>query len=421
MSCTNSSPFVARRLHYLVRIAHQPTVAFQQRSRSQAKQHRRACAVSQMHQPSQKAKRYGVAAGDGAAGRLAAAEMSLEELGEALEELEEPPRFRLRWARPITAPPALRSPPASSPISDAAGSSRETLSGAWSCLARRPLLAVAAAALGAAACCFLVRRCRPAGLLVTAAALVAPPHTHTPSSGVRVEAGGRLLAAAVVASCPARGIALLRVDPAELAEELVAARWEERREDRRRGARVTVAARPLGGALALAASQVRGVARGHEAGLRHGARLLCVDGALPLGARGAPLAAPDGAVLGLCLPTPASTPDAPFTLAIDVEEVDRFVRAVAAGRQPPALPFLGVSVVPTGAGLAVTRVAPWTGAEGAGLRPGDLLLRVGHRPLRAPADLEREVFARAAGQRLLLLVRRGTRELLLPVPLDAAP
>lgn len=75
---------------------------------------------------------------------------------------------------------------------------------------------------------------------------------------------------------------------------------------------------------------------------------------------------------------------------------------------------------PEDAGLLVTSVAAESAAEKAGLRPGDLLLRAGRRPLRKPLEL-RVALEAARGKTLSVDVHRPGAErsplrIVLPVP-----
>lgn len=72
---------------------------------------------------------------------------------------------------------------------------------------------------------------------------------------------------------------------------------------------------------------------------------------------------------------------------------------------------------PADRGVLVARVASGSAAERAGLQVGDVVVRVGDRPVESPWDLIRGVAAVPAGEELALEVLRGAAT----VPLRAAP
>jgi serine protease Do len=79
---------------------------------------------------------------------------------------------------------------------------------------------------------------------------------------------------------------------------------------------------------------------------------------------------------------------------------------------------LGVAVSPNpGGGVRIESVDPASGAAQRGLRPGDVIKRIGSRPANTAADLSSAVAqAKSAGRRqVLLLVARGGREIFVPV------
>ncbi len=73
------------------------------------------------------------------------------------------------------------------------------------------------------------------------------------------------------------------------------------------------------------------------------------------------------------------------------------------------------------AGVIVAAVAPGSPAARAGLQPGDRLLRAGSRALRNPFDWQAVVLDLRVGQGLVLAVRRGTRELTVPLTVADLP
>jgi S1-C subfamily serine protease len=71
-------------------------------------------------------------------------------------------------------------------------------------------------------------------------------------------------------------------------------------------------------------------------------------------------------------------------------------------------------------GLEVVQVEAGQPASLAGLRPGDLLLTVGNRPMKSPADLQTSLQAPAIGQLLpAVILRDGERKTVTLVPVEA--
>lgn len=75
-----------------------------------------------------------------------------------------------------------------------------------------------------------------------------------------------------------------------------------------------------------------------------------------------------------------------------------------------------VRTIPT-----VGRVVPGSPAERAGVRPGDVLLRAGSKPLRNPFDWEARLLELRVGEAFPLTVRRGSGETVLQVTVSDVP
>ena len=73
------------------------------------------------------------------------------------------------------------------------------------------------------------------------------------------------------------------------------------------------------------------------------------------------------------------------------------------------------------AGVTVEAVAPGSPAARAGIQPGDRLLRADNRPLRNPFDWQAVVLDLQVGQQVTLTVRRGSRDLTIPVTVADLP
>lgn len=66
----------------------------------------------------------------------------------------------------------------------------------------------------------------------------------------------------------------------------------------------------------------------------------------------------------------------------------------------------------------ITQIAPGSAAEHAGMRPGDVITRIGALPVAGPEDVMGTVASRP-GERTTLVVRRGGQEISLPVTLGS--
>jgi serine protease Do len=73
------------------------------------------------------------------------------------------------------------------------------------------------------------------------------------------------------------------------------------------------------------------------------------------------------------------------------------------------------------AGVVVEAVAPGSPAARAGIQPGDRILRAGSRTLRNPFDWQAVVLDLRVGDSVSLAVRRGTRELTVPITVADLP
>jgi predicted esterase len=90
------------------------------------------------------------------------------------------------------------------------------------------------------------------------------------------------------------------------------------------------------------------------------------------------------------------------------------VRAVLA-----ATPYLGIAF--TGSGLRVGQVAPDGPAQRAGIRSGDLLIKLGDREVTSLAELRKALEAHKPGDKVVLEIERGGKPMALTVKLGATP
>jgi S1-C subfamily serine protease len=152
--------------------------------------------------------------------------------------------------------------------------------------------------------------------------------------------------------------------------------------------------------------------------------LVEVTNALGAANAGGPVVNTDGEVVGIA--TIVANGSQPPGFAIDIARAGPVIRALEAGRAPSGP--LGVDAIDVTPGLArryglpvesgalVAAVVPGSAADTAGLRPDDIVVRVGHLRVATAEDLARG--ARDASlTSLQLSILRGRKSLTLTVPL----
>ncbi len=167
--------------------------------------------------------------------------------------------------------------------------------------------------------------------------------------------------------------------------------------------------------------------------------LIQTDAAINPGNSGGPLINADGEVIGINTLV-RSGPGAGLGFAIPVNLAKRVAAQLADGGQV-VHPYLGLQLVPLTArvardnnrdpdallqlperdGALVQRVIPESPAEKAGLRRGDLVVRIAEQSVTTPAALLQQVEKAPVGQPLPLTVVRGQKELELSIRPAALP
>jgi S1-C subfamily serine protease len=264
---------------------------------------------------------------------------------------------------------------------------------------------------------------RSDGMIVTDASLIESVRTITVTFG-----DGRSLPARVVGRDASSGIAVLKVAISGLPTARLA------KPSRLRVGDDVVA---LGDALALPGGPT--VSRGVVAALHRTVTLATsptrvgparltdlveVTNALGAANAGGPVVNTDGEVVGIA--TIVANGSQPPGFAIDIARAGPVIRALEAGRAPSGP--LGVDAIDVTPGLArryglpvesgalVAAVVPGSAADTAGLRPDDIVVRVGHLRVATAEDLARG--ARDASlTSLQLSILRGRKSLTLTVPL----
>jgi serine protease Do len=158
--------------------------------------------------------------------------------------------------------------------------------------------------------------------------------------------------------------------------------------------------------------------------------LIQTDAAINPGNSGGPLANLAGEVIGI------TTAIAPFAQGVGFAVPSRTARTIVdqlRARGRVVRPWLGISVTPVtpalarrfgvtrATGLTVASVVPSGPAEAAGLKPGDVLFRVGAVGLRSIRDLVDALGRVPIGQQTDLAFARGAREHRSTVRLAEAP
>jgi S1-C subfamily serine protease len=118
---------------------------------------------------------------------------------------------------------------------------------------------------------------------------------------------------------------------------------------------------------------------------------------------GAALVDPDGALVGVVsLRLPAGHLAIPIDLLVPVR--DALVRTGRPARGPR--PWLGIRAVAVGGGIGIAGVSPAGPAEAAGLRPGDVIVRVNGESVADVEAFYRRLWAQPVDQPLQLSVTR---------------
>jgi S1-C subfamily serine protease len=161
--------------------------------------------------------------------------------------------------------------------------------------------------------------------------------------------------------------------------------------------------------------------------------LIQTDAAINPGNSGGPLVNAAGQVVGVNTAILADAQNIGFALSID--SITSIVDDLRAGREVQnARPMLGVESldvamvdrsalerfgVTATAGAFVQRVQPDSGAAGAGIQAGDVIVEVDGRRIRTAADVGQVVRSRQPGDRIEVIVERSGRQMDLQAVLGA--
>lgn len=242
-------------------------------------------------------------------------------------------------------------------------------------------------------------------------------------------ASGERVPASVEATDPITDLAVLRVER----EGLPAARFAEQLPP---VGRLAVAmGNPLGFENTVTAGIVSGLHRSIPSGGQTPALvdLIQTDAAISPGNSGGALVGPDGAVMGInvaYIPPEQRAVSIGFAIpaptAVDVVtqllEDGEVSHAFLGVRPAPLSPQLAEQVgLEAGEGVAVLTVVEGSGAEAAGVEPGDVILAADGEPIRSVEDLFEILRNRNPGDRLELEVSRDGERQTIAVELTGRP
>jgi S1-C subfamily serine protease len=242
-------------------------------------------------------------------------------------------------------------------------------------------------------------------------------------------ASGERLSATVEASDPVTDLAVLRVDrnglpAAEFADDLPAV-----------GELAVAMGNPLGFENTVTAGIVSGLHRSIPSGGQTPALvdLIQTDAAISPGNSGGALVGADGAVMGVnvaYIPPQAQAVAIGFAIPSPTV-VDVVTQLLEEGEVSHA--FLGIRPAPlspqlaqqagldTEEGVAVLSVVEGSGAEDAGVEPGDVIVSADGEPLRSVEDLFQTLRDRSPGERLELEIVRDGEQQTIVVELTGRP
>jgi S1-C subfamily serine protease len=234
---------------------------------------------------------------------------------------------------------------------------------------------------------------------------------------VAVRLAGRRVRARVLGSDASTDLAILRLPPAR-ARRLTTLPLGDS-DDVRPGDTAIAIGNPFGLARTLTAGVVSAVGRRITA--PDGAAIrdaIQTDAAINPGNSGGPLLNGRGDVIGVI----AQGRGDGLSFAVPIDTLKRISRELERrGRVRRA--YLGVSTTDpeSGAGALVVEAVPGAPADEAGLRDGDVILRVDGRRVRGPDDVARAIEDERPGQHVKIEYRRDSNTRALEVRLGVRP
>jgi S1-C subfamily serine protease len=245
------------------------------------------------------------------------------------------------------------------------------------------------------------------------------------ASGYRVRFGenGEPIDARLLGTDPSVDLALLKVDPGKVDDELQPLELGAS-EDLRPGDPAIAIGSPFGLTGTVTAGIVSALGRTIEA--PNGFSIsgaIQTDAAINPGNSGGPLLDEQGRVIGVNsqIRTGSGNANSGVGFAVPVDEIKRSLPALEKGEDPERA-FLGVSSGPAPeGGAAVGGVIADGPAARAGLREGDTIVQINDQPVRDPDDVSAVVNARRPGDEVRVIVERGGERRTLTVTLGEQP
>jgi putative serine protease PepD len=250
-------------------------------------------------------------------------------------------------------------------------------------------------------------------------------HVVSVGSQFRVRFGedGEPIEAELLGEDPSVDLALLKVDPEDVGEELQPLELGAS-EDLRPGDPAIAIGSPFGLEGTVTSGIVSALGRTIEA--PNGFSIsgaIQTDAAINPGNSGGPLLDEEGRVIGVNsqIRTGGGNANTGVGFAVPVDEIKRSLPALERGEEPERA-FLGVSSRPAPEGGAeIGEVVPDSPASRAGMRAGDRILEAADEPVRDPDDVSTVVNARRPGDQVRVVVERDGERRTLTVTLGEQP
>jgi S1-C subfamily serine protease len=255
--------------------------------------------------------------------------------------------------------------------------------------------------------------------------IVTNEHVVSVGSQFRVRFGedGKPIEAELLGEDPSVDLALLKVDPKDVGEELEPLELGAS-EDLRPGDPAIAIGSPFGLEGTVTSGIVSALGRTIEA--PNGFSIsgaIQTDAAINPGNSGGPLLDEQGRVIGVNsqIRTGGANANTGVGFAVPVDEIKRSLPAMEKGEEPERA-YLGVSSRPAPEGGAeVGGVVPDSPASRAGLRAGDRIVEAADQAVRDPDDVSTVVNARRPGDQVRVVVERNGERRTLTVTLGEQP
>jgi S1-C subfamily serine protease len=240
---------------------------------------------------------------------------------------------------------------------------------------------------------------------------------------VRFGEDGEPIEAELLGDDPSVDLALLKVDPQDVGEELQPLELGAS-EDLRPGDPAIAIGSPFGLEGTVTSGIVSALGRTIQA--PNGFSIsgaIQTDAAINPGNSGGPLLDDEGRVIGVNsqIRTGGGNANTGVGFAVPVDEIKRSLPALERGEDPERA-FLGVSSGPApDGGAAIGEVVPGSPAARGGLQEGDRIVEFGGQPVRDPDDVSAIVNARRPGDEVRIVVERDGERRTLTVTLGDQP